>query len=33
MRKLAVAVMFFPLLAAAPALADSPERELGNVQR
>jgi hypothetical protein len=33
MRKLAVAAMLFPLLAAGPALADSPERVLGNVQR
>jgi hypothetical protein len=31
MRKLAIAVMFFPLLAAAPALAD--QGDLGTVQR
>lgn len=33
MRKLAIAVMLLPLLAAGPALADAPERALGNVQR
>lgn len=33
MRKLAIAVMLLPLLAAGPALADAPEGALGNVQR
>lgn len=33
MRKLAIAVMLLPLLAAGPALADEPERVLGSVQR